>query len=106
MDICRENLLQEFAVAICRVFFCICKQIFFFVCKQILFIWKETFLYVSKTFLFVRFSLLTVFLFVIAVAVMGHHRMRLLLKGNVRRQFKATLQGDARKGKVSEKSKR
>ena len=31
--------------------------------------------------------------------------MRLLLKGNVRRQFKATLQGGAWKGKVSERSK-
>ena len=31
--------------------------------------------------------------------------MRLLLKGNVRRLFKATLQGGARKGKVSERPK-
>ena len=31
--------------------------------------------------------------------------MWLLLKGNVRRQFKARLQGGARKGKVREKPK-
>ena len=32
-------------------------------------------------------------------------KMWLLLKGNIRRQFKATLQGGARKGKVSERPK-
>ena len=31
--------------------------------------------------------------------------MRLLPKGNVRQQLKATLQGDARKGKINERSK-
>ena len=60
--ICRENLPQEFVVEICLGYlpwiFCICKQILFCICEQ--------------KFLFVRFSLLTVFLFVIVVAVMGH----------------------------------
>ena len=71
--ICRENLPQDFTVVICcgyLLFAFISKSFFVYV---ILFIWKQTFWYISKTFLFVIFSLLTVFHFVIAVTVMGHH---------------------------------
>ena len=68
------NLPQEYAVAICCVFFCICKQIFFIYVSKSCLYGRKPFLYVSKTFLFVRFSSLTVFLFVIVEAVMGHHR--------------------------------
>ena len=52
MGICRENLPWLFAAGIFRGY-----------------LPRE---FVSKTFWFVRFSLLTVFLFIIAVAVMGH----------------------------------
>ena len=89
--ICSSYLSWEFAVAICRRnmlwlvaartccgylqwVFCICKQILFGICKQIFFIWKQTLLDVSKSFLFVKCSLLKVFLFVIVVAVMGHRK--------------------------------
>ena len=37
--------------------------------------WKQTFLYVNKTFFIYKISLLTVFLFVFAVAVMGHRNI-------------------------------
>ena len=71
--ICRENMPQEFAEAICCGFFVfISKSSFVYVSKSC-FYQSRAFLYVSKTFLFVKFSLLTVLLFVIAVAVMGHH---------------------------------
>ena len=72
-----RNLLWKFTVAISSGFFVFSrKSFFFFVCEQILFIWKQTFFVcdVSKTFLFVRFSLLTVFVFVIAVAVMSQRK--------------------------------
>ena len=66
----RRNLPRKFAAEICRGYlrwvFCICKHILSCLYG------RKPFLYVSKTFLFVRFSLLTVFLFVIAVAAMGH----------------------------------
>ena len=73
VDICRGNVLQLFAVGL----FCVCKQTFFLF-KQILFLLnlfylKENVFYIwAKLSLFIRISLLTVFLFVIAVAVMGH----------------------------------
>ena len=82
--ICRENLPQEFAVAICRENLsqefagCTCKQICFSTCEQILFIWKQTFFIREQNF-FVRFSLLTVFLFAIAVTVMGHRKIVFLI---------------------------
>ena len=34
--------IWEFAVAICRGFFCIYKRILFCICEKILFIWKQT----------------------------------------------------------------
>ena len=76
--ICRRNLPQEFDVAICRenlllpFVFLIYKEILFCICEQILFIWKQT-VFVGQTFLFVKFSLSIVFLFVIFVAVTSHH---------------------------------
>ena len=85
--ICRGNLTQLFAVAICREnllwLFAVCcfvyvrkpflcvSQSLFFVGKSFL-IESKPFLNLSKTFLFMRISLLKVFLFVIVVAVMGH----------------------------------
>ena len=88
MAICCENLPQEFAVGICcknllwlfasRIchgylpFVFVSNSFFVYVSKSCLYESKP-FLHVGKTFLFVRFSSLTVFLFVIAVAVMGHH---------------------------------
>ena len=70
--ICCQNLPWEFAVAIFRGFFVYTSQSFFvYVSKSCLYGGKP-FLYVCKTFWFVRFSLLTVFLLVIVVAVMGH----------------------------------
>ena len=70
--ICCQNLPWEFAVAIFRGFFVYTSQSFFvYVSKSCLYGGKP-FLYVFKTFWFVRFSLLTVFLLVIVVAVMGH----------------------------------
>ena len=77
VGICCGYLLPEFAVGICRVYFpwvfCIYKAILYFVylSKSCLYGGKP-FLYVCKTFWFVRFFLLTVFLLVIVVAVMGH----------------------------------
>ena len=70
--ICRKNLLQEFAAGICRGFFVYTSESFFvYVSKSCLYGGKP-FLYVCKTFWFVRFSLLIVLLLVIVVAVMGH----------------------------------
>ena len=78
--ICRGFLPWEFAAAICRSylpwlfvvgFLCVCKQTFF-LCEQILFLCQQIFFNWAKLILFMRISLLTVFLFVIAVAVMGH----------------------------------
>ena len=82
--ICRKNLPWLFAARICRrnlpwVFAgCTCKQICFSTCEQILFIWKQTFFIREQNF-FVRFSLLTVFLFAIAVTVMGHRKIVFLI---------------------------
>ena len=48
--------------------------------KQIFFNWKQTFFICQQNFfLFMRISLLTVFLFVIAVTVMGHCKYTLFL---------------------------
>ena len=72
VGICRRNLPWEFAVAICRGFFVyICESFFVYMSKSCLYGGKP-FVYVCKTFWFVRFSLLTVFLLVIVVVVMGH----------------------------------
>ena len=74
LRICRGNLPREFAAGICRGFFVYVSEYFFvYVSKSCLY-GSKSFLYMSKTFWFARFSLLTVFLFVIAVAVMGHRR--------------------------------
>ena len=76
--ICRGYLPREYTAGICRAYwpwvFCICKQILFCICDKSCFHERKPFLYESKSFLFVRLSLLTVFLFVIPVAVMspGH----------------------------------
>ena len=55
LEICRGNLLQEFAVAICREYlpwvFCIYKRILFCICEQILFIWRQTFFICVQNFL-------------------------------------------------------
>ena len=70
--ICRRYLPWLFAVRICRGFFVYISESFFvYVSKSCLYGGKP-FLYVCKTFWFVRFSLLTVLLLVIVVAVMGH----------------------------------
>ena len=82
----RVNLSQLFAVGICRSclpwvyfvyvnkpFFCRSKS-FFFVSKSFLFESKSFFYMWAKLFLFIRISLLIMFLSVIAVAVMGHRR--------------------------------
>ena len=70
--ICCRNLPREFAAGICRGFFVYTSESFFvYVSKSCLYGGKP-FLYVCKTFWFVRFSLLTVLLLVIVVAVMGH----------------------------------
>ena len=74
LRICHGNLLWLFAAGICRGFFVYISESFFvYVSKSCLYGGKP-FLYVCKTFWFVRFSLLTVFLLVIVVAVMGHRR--------------------------------
>ena len=69
--ICRSYLLWVCFVYVSKPFSCVTKS-FFFVTKFFL-IESKSFLYVSKIFLFLRISLLTAFLFVIAVAIMGHH---------------------------------
>ena len=99
MVICRSyfpgNLPQLFTVAICREylprvcfvyvskpFYCVIKS-FFFVNNSLLIKTKKTFLLKpnlfsmwAKLFLFMRISLLTVFLFVIALAVVGHRNFQ------------------------------
>ena len=91
--ICRENLPQEFAVGICckNLQWLIpasnCKQIFFFcICEQILFIWKQTF-FICEQNLFMRFSLLTVLLFVIM-----NHKVKFWLTILEHSVWKETLQ--------------
>ena len=81
--ICRGNLPQLFAVEICHSYllwvcfvyvskpFCLSKS-FFFASKSFLFESKPFLICKQKLFLFPRISSLTLFLFVIAVAVMGH----------------------------------
>ena len=81
LRICRGNLLWEFAVAICRLFFCIyISESFFVYMSKFCLYGGKPFLYVRKTFWLVRFSLLTVFLLVIAVVVMGHRTYTTSLK--------------------------
>ena len=88
VGICRRNLPQKFAVAICcenlpwlfAVGFLVFVSKFFFVyvINSCLY-GSKPFLYVSKTFSFVRFSLLPMFLFVVAVAVMGNRTTKVRL---------------------------
>ena len=73
---CRGNLSWPFAVRICRghlpcIFVYVRKSFFVYVSKSCLY-GSKPFLDVSESFLFVRFSLLMMFHFVITVAVMGH----------------------------------
>ena len=75
--ICRGNLPQEFAVAICRGFFVYVSESFFVNVSKSCLYGSKPFLYVSKIFWFMRFSLSTVFLFVIAVAFMGYRSILL-----------------------------
>ena len=84
MVICPVNMPWLFAVGICRsylpwvCFVYVNKTFFlcewnFFLCKQTFLNWKQTFfIWEQNFFSFMRISFLTVFLFVIAVAVMGH----------------------------------
>ena len=99
---CHGNLPQLFAVAICREYlswlfavglFFVCKQTFFlcewifFLCKRTFLNWKQTFfIWEQNFFSFMRISFLTVFLFVFAVAVMGH-RISLWILWNVLQHF-------------------
>ena len=70
----RRYLPWEFAVTFCRgIFVYVSKSFFVYVGKSCLY-GSKCFLDVSETFLFVRFSLLMMFLFVIVVALMGHCR--------------------------------
>ena len=68
-SISRDNLSWLFVLGL----FCVCRQTFFLF-KQILFNWKKTF-YMWAKLLFIMFSLLTVFLFVIGVAVIGQRTL-------------------------------
>ena len=80
---CRDNLPQLFAVRICCgylpwVFVYVSKSFLVYVSKSCLH-GSKPFLDVSKSFLFVKCSLLMVFLFVIAVAVKGHRRKAIVI---------------------------
>ena len=81
--ICRGNLPQLFVVGICRdylqwVFADVSKSFLVYVSKSCLY-GNKPFLDVSKSFLFVKCSLLMVLLFVIVMAFMGH---RIILLSN------------------------
>ena len=76
--ICRGYLPWEFAVAIGRGFFVYVSEYFFVYVNKSCLYGSKPFLYASKTFWFVRFCLLTVFLFVIAVAVVGHRKKEII----------------------------
>ena len=66
---CHENLPQLFAVRICCDYL---PWVFVYVSKSFLVYVSKSCLYGSKSFLFVKCSLLMVLLFVIVMAVMGH----------------------------------
>ena len=71
--ICLGCSPKNFAVTICREFFVfVSKSFFVYVSKSCLYKSKHFLYFFAQTFLFVRFSLLTVFLFVSFVAVMSH----------------------------------
>ena len=90
----KETLAQLLSSEFCEIsrntsgrlllgFFCVCKQTFFifeqfyFLCKQNFFNWKKTFFDMwANLFLSIRIVLLSVFLFVIAVATMGHRTVQ------------------------------
>ena len=84
VGICRSYLPWEFAVAICRenllglfavgFFVYVSKSFLVCVSKSCLY-GSKPFLDMSKSFLFVKCSLLMVFLFLIVVAVMGHRTL-------------------------------
>ena len=82
VGICRSYLPWLFAVRICRdylpwVCFVYVSKPFFCVSKCFFFL-SKSFLIESKRFFYVRISLLTVFLFAIAVVVIGHRRNNFL----------------------------
>ena len=77
---CREKLPWEFAAEICRgylpwVFFVYISESFFVYVSKSCLHGGKPFSYVCKNFWFVRFSLLTVLLLVIVVAVIGHYKV-------------------------------
>ena len=72
MGIRRRSLPWLFVAGICRVFFVYVNKSFFVYFSKSCLYRSKPFLHGSKTFLFVRFSFLTAFLFVIVVAVMCH----------------------------------
>ena len=72
VELCRKNLPQNIAAKICSVFFVFESKCFIVNVSKSYLYERKPFLNVNKNFLFVRFSLLTVFLFVIAVVVTGH----------------------------------
>ena len=81
-DFCRSYLPWLFAVRLCRdylpwVCFVYVSKPFFCVSKCFFFL-SKSFLIESKRFFYVRISLLTVFLFAIAVVVIGHRRNNFL----------------------------
>ena len=91
--------MWEFAVGICRGFFVYISESFFvYVSKSCLYGGKS-FLYVCKTFWFVRFSLLTLFLLVIVVAIMGHRRTPMLW-ANLPEKYKTATSLDSFKTKI------
>ena len=97
--ICRRYLPWLFAVRICRGFFVYISESFFvYVSKSCLYGGKS-FLYVCKTFWFVRFSLLTLFLLVIVVAIMGHRRTPMLW-ANLPEKYKTATSLDSFKTKI------
>ena len=72
-------------MAICRGFFVLVSKSFCVYDSKSFLHGRKPFLYVSKTFLFARFSLLAVFLFVIIEAVIGHRAQSNIFEvGNVR----------------------
>ena len=69
--ICRENLPSLFAVGFLYIY----ANPFLHIWANLVYI-ETNLLYVCKTFWFVRFSLLTVFLLVIVVVAMGHRTFK------------------------------
>ena len=77
LRICRENLPWLFAAGIYRGYFEYLGKSLFVYVNKFCFYGSKPFLYIGKTFWFVRLSLLIVLLFVIVLTVMGH-RMKMI----------------------------